>query len=66
MKQTTNIYFLVDCSYTILVIVIAFAVMFAIFNIQRLFYRKDKDYETYTIFVAAKMKKRAAEPAARE
>ncbi len=40
--------------------------MFAIFNIQRLFYRKDKDYETYNIFAAAKMKKRAAEPAAQE
>lgn len=59
-------WFTINWIYTILVIVIAFAVMFAIFNIQRLFYRKDKDYETYTIFAAAKMKKRAAEPAAQE
>lgn len=50
-------WFTINWIYTILVVLIAFAVMFAIFNIQRLFYLKDKDYKTYNIFTAAKMKK---------
>ena len=52
-------WFTINWTYTILVIVIAFAVMFAIYNIQKLLYLKDKDCKTYNIFTAAKMKKQA-------
>ena len=52
-------WFTINWTYTILVVVLAFAVMFAIFNIQRLLYLKDKDYKTYNIFTAARMKRRA-------
>lgn len=43
-------WFTINWIYTILVIVIAFAVMFGFYLIQKLFYIKDKDYTTHNIF----------------
>ncbi|MGN1060708.1 MAG: hypothetical protein ACI4QN_03155 [Candidatus Coproplasma sp.] len=53
-------WFTINWIYTVLVIVIAFAVMFGFFLIQKLFYLKDNDYKTYNVFTAAKMKKHSA------
>lgn len=52
-------WFTINWIYTILVVVIAFAVMFGIYNIQKLLYLKDKDYKTCNIFTALKKRKTA-------
>ena len=50
-------WFTINWIYTVLVVALALVVMFAIYNIQKLLYLKDKEYKTYNIFTAAKMRK---------
>ena len=47
-------WFTINWAYTILLVVIFGALIYGIYNIQKLFYLKDKDYKTYNIFCKKK------------
>lgn len=43
-------WFTINWNYTILIVMTFSAILYIIYNIQKLFYLKDKDYKTYNIF----------------